>query len=172
MANISFATGTLIIHADSDAIANRICDIIFDDIASNWEYGTFIDCRHSDDDREYENSCEANFTGYGRWTYLNNVESLANWIDSEFKTNPQLNKKDRAFLEAQKFVIEFFFNDEEEGNLYCAYCKATFTHKANTPLLNSEAETDWEEILDYESHATYKDDEEYSEEDSAVAVSS
>lgn len=136
MANMSDATGTIMIEANSFDVLEELKKCL--EIASHWDYGTI--CWGLDDkeviDEVNESSVEEmnegdlryyiiyKFEGAGRWNYSNNIQSFIKWLDDEKdKFNSQL-------LRNSNFDITFEYIDQEPGVGFITEGKKRLTHQA------------------------------------------
>lgn len=136
MANISEATGTVMIEANSFDVLEELKKCF--EIASHWGYCTT--CLGLDDkeviDEVNESSVEEmnegslryyiiyKFDGAGRWAYSNNVQSFMDWLNGE------KDKFNSLLLQNSNFYITFEYIDQEPGAGFIIEEKQRLAHQA------------------------------------------
>ena len=145
MANVSDASGTIVIRANKKSDINFIIEKIFFE-TEKWYYNTVLDVRKDsnnqpmtviktaadddDEESEYRYFCIENFYGNGRWNYISNIENLLSGV----KEDNILTEEDIARLESIDFEINFNFVDMEEGFEVLYAADISLIHKAGQKL--------------------------------------
>ena len=80
---------------------------------------------------------ESGFSGCGRWSFANNIESFGRWID----TSPAVTEDEKDFLRNTNFIIDYDFADCELGCGAFYEAKMKSEHKAGTPLSSITTKT-------------------------------
>lgn len=141
MANISDASGKIRISLDAGESKEDMVKA-WNIIKKFWEYGEYgavyagISEKDVREDRDGIHA-EADFSGTGRWTFENNVESFGRWIES----TDAITNDEKQFLRDRDFSIRYDFCDYEMG------CEAFYeetmenVHKAGASLDSIKAES-------------------------------
>lgn len=142
MANVSEAYGTMTITAKDEETVVFIREAIFK-TTSKWYYGTHLsetDKAEGNDDGTCSQCCY--FYGDGRWEYHTNLEFMMRSLTDTMKAS-------LARLEGTDFTLLFEYVDVERGCQHLARETARFTHKANTPLVESKLEVLEQQYYDW-----------------------
>lgn len=141
MANISDASGKIRISLDAGESKEDMVKA-WSIIKKFWEYGEYgavyagISEKDVREDRDGIHA-EADFSGTGRWTFENNVESFGRWIENDNVITPE----EKAFLAGRDFRIRYDFCDYEMGCGVFYEAKMENVHKAGTSLDSIKAES-------------------------------
>lgn len=142
MANISDASGKIRITLNGDETKDGMMKT-WDIIRRFWDmggdYGAIFEQISEDDIMRDSDGlhAEADFYGSGRWTFIGNVESFGEWID----TSPVITEDEKDFLKSKDFSIDYDFADCELGCGAFYEAKMKSEHKAGTPLSSITAKT-------------------------------
>lgn len=136
MANISNATGTVIIEANSFDVLEELKKCF--EIASNWWY--YTNCLGLYDkeliDEVNESSADEigaghlryyiiyKFDGAGRWSFSHNIQNFMRWLEED------KDKFNSELLINSDFIIMFEYVDQESGCSFITESKDELTHLA------------------------------------------
>lgn len=87
---------------------------------------------------------ESGFSGCGRWSFANNIESFGRWID----TSPAVTEDEKDFLRSKEFSIDYDFADCELGCGLFYSARMQNRHEKGQPLSDIKGETLSEEPLE------------------------
>ncbi|WP_018142369.1 hypothetical protein [Alloscardovia criceti] len=158
MPNLSNATGTITITAENETIARTFFNA-YDHIASNWDYGTYIDSNDQTIDRtDNQYSISASFTGAGRWAYSENIPWTFTIITDE-KYHDKLIEEELTILKNSTISVLYDFEDFEAGQelLYTQTVKTTYNKGEITTevLENTDLDYTLENLQTYISNDFY-----------------
>lgn len=110
------------------------------------EYGAFFDEISDKDVCEDMDGvyAEADFSGTGRWSFENNVESFGRWIES----TDVITDDEKDFLVNKNFSIDYDFADYEPGCGVFYSARMQNGHEKGQPLSTISGETLDEEALE------------------------
>lgn len=87
---------------------------------------------------------ESGFSGSGRWSFANNIESFGRWID----TSTSITEDEKDFLRNTNFIIDYDFADYEPGCGVFYSARMQNVHEKGQPLSTISGETLDEEALE------------------------
>ncbi len=131
MANQSFTSGKLSILAKDLETAREVA-VLLNSVTSYFSFFTSLKL-----DKviqiEDENRFECRFDARGRWSFLNNIKYLGEWLD-EYRNLSYKHDKTVAKLEFLGFELTFDYTDIREGDGSIDKAEVKVIHVADTPI--------------------------------------
>lgn len=123
MANISSASGTCHIIAESLEDCEKLYHILQKSGTSNWKYETWYEEIDDTDTLPDGRHClNIPFTGAGRWAYLTNIEATFRWL------KPVMTEEEWKFVTDTAFSLQYEYIDYEGGCAFLLRDFVTLTH--------------------------------------------
>ena len=132
MANQSFAKGKVSVIAKDYDAAREVAELL-NSVTSHFSFYTSLNIDDKVIPMDNENCFECCFDGKGRWSFLNNIKYLGEWLD-DYRNRTLKQGNAVSKLEFLGFELTFDYVDirEADGSIDKAVVKVT--HVADTPI--------------------------------------